>query len=253
MARLYHDRADLYDVVYQWKDYGEDIDRIEQILREEGVPPGARVLEAACGTGNYLVHLQDRYRVAGFDLSPEMAAIARAKVPGAPVHVADMTSVDPAQVGGDWDAVVCLFSGIGYIWPQGRLTAALAAMGRLLRPGGVLLIEPWLRPDAWRVGKPTLQTVALPDWDANPADLYVARGGVSAERMDGDCRISVIDLHYLVIERDRGVEHFVETHELWLCPPETLVESAGHAGLRARYDSGGLLQDRGLLVARRPG
>ena len=44
------------------------------------VPPGCRVLEAGCGTGDLLASLQPRHGV-GVDLSPGMLAVARARHP----------------------------------------------------------------------------------------------------------------------------------------------------------------------------
>lgn len=248
MPRLYAERADIYDVIYQWKDYGAEADQVAGLLAAYGVVPGARVLEAACGTGGHLVHMQRRYRVAGFDLSAGMLEVARRKLPDVPLRQADMITVRPEQVDGTYDAVCSLFSSIGYVWPEPRLRQALASLAGLLRPGGVLVLEPWVDPSAYRVGRATLQTAGLPTQDADPAELYVARGGVSDLREQDGLRISVMDLHYLVVPRGGQVEHFQERHELWLCPREVMVAAAEAAGLRVTWLEPGLSPGRGLLV-----
>jgi SAM-dependent methyltransferase len=84
-------------------------------------------------------------------------------------------SADPADfnLGLTFDAVVCLFSAIGYVVTVKRLHSALAAMARHLRPGGVLLVEPWL------------PLTAIYDW-YRPRTL---RGPASAQdRPDQCCR-----------------------------------------------------------------
>ena len=251
MARLYTSHAELYDVVYQWKDYEGETARVVALLEARGIGPGSRVLEAACGTGRYLALLRAQYEVAGFDLSPQMLAVARRRLPGVDLWEADLALVSPEQVGQGYDAVVCLFSGIGYLWPEPRLRAAIAGLARLLRPGGVLLLEPWLREKDYRVGRPSLQTAALPSLDAPDPDLYVARGGVSGLREDNGLRISVMDLHYLVIPRGGPVERFEERHELWLCPEETLRAAFVDAGLAVEVLESGLMTGRGLFLGRR--
>lgn len=253
MAGLYHERAELYDVVYQWKDYAAEAERVRSLLVDRGVGPGSRVLEAACGTGRYLELLQADYRVAGFDLGEGMLAVARRRLPGVPLWHADMATVTPEQVDGPYDAVVCLFSSIGYLFPEARLQAALRRFAALLRPGGVLVLEPWLDPDAYRVGRPNLQTAGLPDLDAEPAELLVARGGVSALREQDGLQISVMDLSYLVIPAGGVVETFTERHELWLCPAETMQRGLDAAGFDVERFAEGLMPGRGLFVGRRRG
>lgn len=248
MAVLYSERADLYDVVYQWKDYAAEAARVVSLLGAYGVGPGARVLEAACGTGGHLVHLARSFQVAGFDRSEDMLGVARGKLPAVPLWQADMVTVRPGDVDGPYDAVCSLFSSIGYVWPEARLRQALHSLAGLLRPGGVLVLEPWLDPGSYRPGRPSLQTAALPDLDADPADLYVARGGVAGLRVEDGLDISVMDLHYLVIPRGGQVEHFQERHELWLCPRAVMIAAAEAAGLQVTWLEQGLMTGRGLLV-----
>ena len=49
---LYGSRADLYDLIYHFKDYAAEAARLRELL--EGVAAGAWITEAACGTGKYL-------------------------------------------------------------------------------------------------------------------------------------------------------------------------------------------------------
>lgn len=58
---LYGDRAELYDRLYSFKDYTREAADLVTLARSEGVPDGATVLEAACGTGLYMVPLSETY------------------------------------------------------------------------------------------------------------------------------------------------------------------------------------------------
>jgi ubiquinone/menaquinone biosynthesis C-methylase UbiE len=51
---LYRRFAHLYDRIYHWKDYGAEAETVHVLLLGAGVREGARVVEAACGAGNYL-------------------------------------------------------------------------------------------------------------------------------------------------------------------------------------------------------
>ena len=56
--------------------------------------PLRTLLDAACGTGLHLQHLRDRFEVEGFDLDEGMLAVARDRLPGVPLHRADLAEVD---------------------------------------------------------------------------------------------------------------------------------------------------------------
>jgi len=111
------------------------IDLDGPILREilGGLPPG-RALDAACGTGR-LAQLLDElgHDVVGVDASPEMLALARAKLPLSAFALAglDRLPLPDAQV----DLVTC---GLALVH-QPALGPVLAEFARVLRPGGHLV------------------------------------------------------------------------------------------------------------------
>jgi SAM-dependent methyltransferase len=238
---LYGGRAALYDPIYHWKDYAAEAARLGELLGELGIADGSRVLEAACGTGSYLVHLRDRYRVSGFDLSDAMLAVARAKLPAeVELFRADMTDF---AVPAPFDALVCLFSSIGYAYPEPRLRAAAECFARAVRPGGALVVEPWVAPEAYQPGRPMLQI-----YDGE--DLKLCRACIS--KQEGE--LAVLDFHWLVLRRGASeVEHFVERHELWLCPTGLMREIFEAAGFETRFEAVGSVSNRGLLIGRRRG
>ncbi|HEY5251490.1 MAG TPA: class I SAM-dependent methyltransferase, partial [Acidimicrobiales bacterium] len=121
--------------------------------------PGARrLLDVACGTAGHLRHLRRWYDVVGADIDPGMPTQARLHLPDVELVEADMRRV---ALGRSFDVVVCLFSSIGYLRSTDELCAAVGAMADHLNPGGVLIIDGWVRPDAWISGGTTEVTTAI--------------------------------------------------------------------------------------------
>ena len=223
--------AAFYDAVYAWKAYAEESAAVHRLIQERR--PGARtLLDVACGTGGHLRHLCKLYEAEGLDADTQMLAVAAAHCPGVPLHEGDMTTF---ELGWRFDAVTCLFSSIGYVRTLEGLDAAAAALARHLEPGGVLLVEPWLSPDEWKVGRPHLLVVDEPE-------LKIARANTSGR----DGRLSVVEFHYVVATAE-GVEHFTELHELGLFTHEEYTAAFERAGLQVEHDPEGLM-GRGLYL-----
>ncbi|MDX1647692.1 MAG: methyltransferase domain-containing protein [Longimicrobiales bacterium] len=235
---MFSQTPELYDAVYgAFKDYEEESRRVARLLQE--LAPGAReILDVACGTGEHARHLQrdHGYRVTGLDIERAFVELARAKVPEAAFHHADMSRFD---LGTRFDAVVCLFSSIGYLIEPERLDSAFRCFADHLKSGGVAVIEPWLTPADW-----------------NPGQVHVHRGetgDVQVVRMSHSSvedRISRIEFHYLVGSVE-GVEYRVEEHRLALREVSEVSDALERAGFESvRFDEEGL-NDRGVILARR--
>jgi len=105
-----------------------------RVFREAGLRPGMRVLDAGCGTGDSTRVAAELVgptgAVVGVDRDPEVLVVARADAPGDYVE-GDFCS---AALPGPFDAVVGRF----VLTFQRDLVAALRALARQVRPGGVL-------------------------------------------------------------------------------------------------------------------
>ncbi|GJM44356.1 MAG: type 11 methyltransferase [Gemmatimonadota bacterium] len=236
---IYAGRARYYDKIYHWKDYTAEAALLVERLALEGVTDSARVLEAACGTGSFLVEMKDRYQVTGLDREAGMLEVARAKLPNVELIEADMTSF---RVDRPFDAVVCLFSSIGYLLDPESLDRALACFHAALRPGGVLVVEPWLTAEVYRTDFTFLHTY-------EDEDLKLVRMSYSTRRDE----IAVLDFEWLAGETGRGLERFRERHELWLCPRDTMAAALERAGFETRFLPEGLggPKPRGIFLGRR--
>ncbi|MBO0683398.1 MAG: methyltransferase domain-containing protein [Candidatus Dormibacteraeota bacterium] len=224
-----------YDLVYSWKDYNAEVERLQDAVSNRKQSRGNRLLDVACGTGRHLELLRDRFQVEGVDLDPEMLAIARRRLPGVELYQGDFRSFD---LGRRYDVVTCLFSSIGYAADVAELRQAITTMARHLEPGGLLVVEPFIAPGQFIPEHIQLLCAEQPD-------LKVARIG----RWDMSKGRPVLELHCLVGEADR-VEHLVEQHEMSLFRDEDLLEGFQAAGLEPEHDPEGLM-GRGLFFGTR--
>jgi len=106
--------------------------------------PGARVLDCACGTGQLAVGLALRgFDVVACDASSAMAAralgLARERDVGIAVAACTWEEL-PDRGLGDFDAVLCAGNSLTHAAGSRARRAAIAAMARMLRPGGVLVL-----------------------------------------------------------------------------------------------------------------
>jgi SAM-dependent methyltransferase len=216
---MFSHSAHVYDLIYEasGKDYAQESADIHDLIQRRR--PGARtLLDVACGTGGHLRHLRRWYDVTGVDVDPAMLDQARAQLPDVAFVEADMRTL---ALGVTFDAAVCLFSSIGYMGSTHEMASAVGAMADHLHPGGVLVLDGWVRPDAWiGSGMTTIETAAAPGVD-------VVRMGRS--RREGDR--TYLEMHHLIATA-HGIDHVVDRHELTLFTPEDYEAALAGAGLR---------------------
>lgn len=118
---------------------------LEAIVRElfpAGVP---RYLDFACGTGRATATVAPLARTTvGVDVSPSMLAVARAKLPDATFHLADLTKEDPDL--GRFELITS-FRFFGNAQDELR-EGVLRALVARLAPGGYLVINSHRNPRA---------------------------------------------------------------------------------------------------------
>jgi SAM-dependent methyltransferase len=130
--------APFYDELTREHDYDAWTAHLEAAARRAGLR-GARLLDAACGTGkSFMPFLRRGYEVTAFDLSPEMAELACAKAPQADVFAADLRTLGRV---GEFDLITCLDDSLNYLTGNGDLDIALRGLAGNLAPGGVLVFD----------------------------------------------------------------------------------------------------------------
>jgi ubiquinone/menaquinone biosynthesis C-methylase UbiE len=234
---LYGELARYYDLIYSFKDYRKEAVRVRALISKYGKSEGNQLLDVACGTGHHLNYLKDTFSCTGVDISGDILDVARKNVKGVVFEQADMTML---HLGREFDAITCLFSSIGYVKTYSNLRKTIRSFAEHLKKGGVLLIEPWFTKSAYVSGSPHMTT-----YDGK--DVKIARLNISKSRGN----VSVIDMHYLVAEKDRDVKYFADRHELRLFEVDETLKIMRSAGLRSRFLKRGLMQGRGMFVGTR--
>ena len=136
-----------------------------------------------------------------------------------------------------YDAIVCLFSSIGYVRTLENVVRALSRFRAHLAERGMIIVEPWFTPGVLEPGRVFVNVAEAPD-------VKVAR--MSSLAIDGT--ISKLTFEYM-IGRASGIERATEVHELGLFTVDEMLSCFRAAGLAVEYDPNGPY-DRGLYVAR---
>lgn len=140
------------------KSYEHTLERTRSFL-----PPHADVLEAGCGTGTTALRLAgSTAHILGTDISAAMIEIARRKLlePDAPVNVTfEVAALDDASLPeGPFDAVMAF----NILHLSRNLDAALAALARRVRPGGLFISKTVCLSDSpYRLLRPVLGLMKL--------------------------------------------------------------------------------------------
>jgi ubiquinone/menaquinone biosynthesis methyltransferase len=146
VRRLFATIADRYDLITVLLSYGQDRRWKRRVMEMAGVEAGTRVLDLACGTGDLTLAAAGRGgAVTGLDLTYRMVELARRRSLATSVRVhllvGDMTALPFPNAAFD---VVTTGYGIRNV-PE--IAPAVREIGRVLRPGGLLLSLDFNRPD----------------------------------------------------------------------------------------------------------
>jgi ubiquinone/menaquinone biosynthesis C-methylase UbiE len=119
--------------------------QVDCVLRELHLPPGARVLDLACGTGRHSLRLAAAgMDVVGIDLNEtyvdEAEKTAQAQGLAARFQQADMRDLS-FLADRSFDAVVSMHTSFGLFHDENDNRLVLVSVARLLRPGGRLLVD----------------------------------------------------------------------------------------------------------------
>ncbi len=146
--KLFITHADIYGKDLEWMIQGAEkgAPLIKEILTEHGVPSGL-VLDVPCGIGRYSFELAKLgYRVDGLDISPHFIerakefASERGVADQCSFRVGDMRKLDTSIDSERYDAVLNLFTSIGY-WDDKTDQSILEQFHKVAKKGGLMFLE----------------------------------------------------------------------------------------------------------------
>jgi ubiquinone/menaquinone biosynthesis methyltransferase len=150
MKRLFSDIAGKYDRMNRIMSLGLDVLWRNLSIADVVLPENARILDLACGTGDFTAVLARRWpdaRIIGVDLTAAMLEVAKDKVssPNVVFSIVDAHDLKEFADGG-FDLIVCSF---GFRNFPDKIKA-LSECFRVLAPGGRLIVLELFRPkSAW--------------------------------------------------------------------------------------------------------
>jgi phosphatidylethanolamine/phosphatidyl-N-methylethanolamine N-methyltransferase len=134
-SKIYSEFAPLYDKIFGKIYYN----RLEQVIENLGIPPGAKVLEVGAGTGTAFPAYPLHCEIIGVDLAPDMLARARQKIQEngwTHIKVAEMNALDLKFPDNTFDYVMA-FHVVTVVPDPVRM---IAEAKRVCKPGGRIVI-----------------------------------------------------------------------------------------------------------------
>lgn len=233
MTLQYKELAKYYDASYHWKDYKKESESVHLLIKKYKKSNGKDLLEVACGTGNHIQYLKKNYNITGIDLNKQMLDIAKKKFKGIEFIKEDMRSFNLKK---KFDVIVCLFSSIAYMMNKTELKKTIKNFSKHLADGGVMIIEPFIRPE-------TFEPNHINSFYMKHSDSKFFSVCVSKRRKN----IAVLDEHILIADK-KGVKYIKDHHELTMFKTNDFLDIMKSEGLKSVYIKNGLMQNRGLFI-----
>ena len=233
---MFKESAELYDAIYfSFKDYTVEAADIARHIRAEH-PDARTILDVACGTGEHarLLASTHGFQVDGIDLNTEFLRLARLKHPSGRFYEADMREFSLPD---RYDAVICMFSSIGYVKTLPELDRTLRTFRRHLAPNGIVVVEPWFPPEVVTSGHQSYRTTEV-------NGIKVERTGTT--EIEGRLCYLRFDYH---LDDGGDIRQTTEIHELGLFTEQETLQAFAAAGMTAQHHAASATH-RGLYVAR---
>lgn len=231
-------QAEIYDAVNEakGKDYVREVSRLIGFISKYKLSDGNTLLDVVCGTGNHLSILQNYFNVQAVEVDPDMLSVAQTRIPQVPLYRGSMVDFDLQQ---EFDVVTSLFNAIAYSQDFEELVTVSRNLAKHTKPGGIILVEPFISPDKFVDGYTDMVVV-------DKLDLKIARANTSTRQGNQ----AMLNFHFLVA-KPHVIYSFVEPHKITLFSDSEYREAFSEAGLNTYYDDEGLI-GRGLYINTKP-
>ena len=181
-SKLYSEFAPLYDRVFGKIFYN----RLERVIEDLDIPPGAQVLEVGAGTGTSFPAYPTHCHVTGVDLAPDMLARARQKISEnhwSHLKVMEMNALDLKFPDNTFDFVMA-FHVVTVVPDPVRM---IAEAKRVCKPSGKIVIVNHFTSDVPVLGSLTKAIDPLTRWLGWRTDLqlkpFIAATGLTIEKL----------------------------------------------------------------------
>jgi len=136
--------AQAYDLIYKEKDYTQESQFVDKIIKKYHKGKAKTLLDAGCGSGNHsFIFAKMGYQVTGFDLSKSMIEIAQNKADKASdikFLTGDLRAFDFKK---KFDVCVSMFAVLGYVTKNSEILKTFINIRKHLKTGGIFIFDVW--------------------------------------------------------------------------------------------------------------
>jgi phosphatidylethanolamine/phosphatidyl-N-methylethanolamine N-methyltransferase len=165
-SKIYSEFAPFYDKIFGKIFYN----RLERVIEDLDIPPGAKVLEVGAGTGTSFPAYPTHCEITGIDLAPDMLARARQKIEENGWHhlrVMEMNALDLKFPDNTFDYVMAFH--VVTVVPDP--IQMIAEAKRVCKPGGRIVIVNHFTTDVPLIGSLTQAMDPITRWLGWRTDL----------------------------------------------------------------------------------
>lgn len=192
-SKLYAELAPLYDKVFGKIFYN----RLEHVIENLDIPPGAKVLEVGAGTGTSFPAYPAHCKITGVDLAPDMLARARQKIQEngwSHIEVMEMNALDLKFPDNTFDYVMA-FHVVTVVPDPVRMVAEAK---RVCKPGGRIVIVNHFTSEVPVIGSLTQALDPITRWLGWRTDLrlkpFIETSGLRVEKSYKLSKASLYDV-----------------------------------------------------------
>jgi phosphatidylethanolamine/phosphatidyl-N-methylethanolamine N-methyltransferase len=197
-SKIYSEFAPLYDKIFGKIFYS----RLERVIENVNIPPGAKVLEVGAGTGTSFPAYPTHCEVVGIDLAPDMLARARQKIEDNAwehLRVLEMNAQDLKFPDNSFDYVMA-FHVVTVVPDPVRM---IAEAKRVCKPGGKIVVVNHFTSDVPLIGSLTEALDPLTRWLGWRTDLrlkpFIETTNLNVERI---YKLSKTSLYTVLLGRN---------------------------------------------------
>jgi len=140
MLNPYQRLSQIYDE--GWSFFADSYSGLVRELFSGGCFHHCRALDIACGTGTLALKLaRQGFSVVGVDSSPEMIAVAQAKVEPELSLCFEVQNMEELDVKGPFDLILCTFDSLNYLLSEKDVAQFLDRVSSVLKLSGFFMFD----------------------------------------------------------------------------------------------------------------
>ena len=128
--------TEYYDRRFPFKEYAGRAKLVLSLLKKFN-PKAKKMLELACGSGNYTVYFAKKYKIKATDVSKDMLARAKKKC-NAKFALLPMEKLNELS---DYDVIACMYEAFRYLKSYKSVKNVLSRIRKALKPNGLFVVD----------------------------------------------------------------------------------------------------------------